>query len=72
MLEEAFPLSLLLEKKALMRPSKERIIRRRKSQPLRSRALPEALARLLQVKGYLAMTIRRAREIMHNRQNGWT
>jgi hypothetical protein len=36
--EEAFPLSLLLEKEALTRPSMERIIRRRKSQLLRSRA----------------------------------
>jgi hypothetical protein len=69
--EEAFRLSLLLEK-ALMRPSKQRIIRRCKSQLLRSRALPEALARSLQVKDYLAMTSLRAREMMHNRQNGQT
>jgi len=69
MLEEAFCLSLLLEK-ALIRPSKQRMLRRRKSPLLRSRALPEALARSLQVKDYLAMTSRRGREMMHNRQNG--
>ena len=51
MSEEAFPLSLLLEKEASMRPSKERLKRRGKSQLLRSWVLPEAHARLLQVRG---------------------